>query len=116
VLSAQPSGKLYQALVETKKAASVSAFSRATHDPGVIEVTAELKNGTPVEEVRDSLISIVEGMKKDGPTKEEVDRAKRQILKARELAASDANPNGASPQRVHRSGRLAAVFHQSRPD
>ena len=94
VLSAQPSGRLYRALVETKKVAGVSASTRPTHDPGVIEVTAELKKDSAVDEVRDSLISLVEGVDEDGLGKEDVDRAKRQILKARELASTDVSQVG----------------------
>src|SRR5208337_3662729 len=33
ILSTQPSGRLYKALVETRKAASVGAFASAVHDP-----------------------------------------------------------------------------------
>src|SRR5438876_1259652 len=38
ILSTQPSGRLYKALVETKKAATVSAFARGEHDPGLMMV------------------------------------------------------------------------------
>ncbi len=67
------------------------ASAQSTHDPGVIEFTAEGTKGTPIEAVRDELIAIVEGMKEQGPTAEEVERAKRQILKNRELSANDSN-------------------------
>ncbi len=91
ILSSQPSGRLYKALVEPKKAAGASAGARATHDPGVLDIAATVKKGTSAEEVRDALIQVVEGLKEHPPTQEEVDRAKRQILKARELSANDAN-------------------------
>ncbi len=94
VLSAQPSGKLYQALVEMKKVASVGASSRPTHDPGVIEINAELKKDSPVDPIRETLIALVENIDEDGVTDEAVERAKRQILKARELSATDANQIG----------------------
>ena len=94
VLSAQPSGKLYQALVETKKVANISASTRPTHDPGVIEITAELKKESNVDEIRESLISLVEGIDKDGLSKEEIERAKRQIVKARELSSTDISQIG----------------------
>ncbi len=40
-----PSGRLYKALVETKKAASVSSNAGGYHDPGIIEIAAEVHQG-----------------------------------------------------------------------
>jgi zinc protease len=91
VLSAQPSGRLYKALVDTKKASNVSAFAQPTHDPGVIEMSAQVQEGVAPEEVRDTILSLVEGLAKEAPTAEEVDRARRRLLSQRELAAADAS-------------------------
>ncbi|MFO0952869.1 MAG: pitrilysin family protein [Isosphaeraceae bacterium] len=91
VLSSQPSGPLYRALVEPRKAASVFASSRGMHDPGTFEVFAGLPKGGSVDEVRDVLLATVEAVKEKGVSQEEVERARRQILKARELASNDAN-------------------------
>ncbi|HWE36891.1 MAG TPA: pitrilysin family protein [Isosphaeraceae bacterium] len=91
LLASQPSGPLYKALVEPKKAASVSARAQATHDPGALMITAEVRKGQSADEVRDTIVSIVETLKENGPAAEQVDRAKRQILKARALADADAN-------------------------
>jgi len=89
ILSTQPSGRLYKGLVETKKAASASAYAGAEHDPGLFMVDAEVPRGNSAEEVRDLVIDIVEQIGAKGATAEEVNRAKQQILKARELAASE---------------------------
>jgi zinc protease len=91
ILSAQPSGRLYKALIEPKKAASAFASAQGLHDPGTFEVVAGLPRGGQVDEVRDILLETVESVKDRGVTQEEVERARRQILKARELAATDAN-------------------------
>src|SRR5437764_109775 len=42
ILSSQPSGRLYKALVTSKKANSVSATAFPCHDPGVLEILAEV--------------------------------------------------------------------------
>ncbi|GIT30578.1 MAG: hypothetical protein Ct9H300mP1_26240 [Planctomycetaceae bacterium] len=42
ILSSSPTGRLYKALVQTKRAASLRGFSYALHDPGVIELMAEV--------------------------------------------------------------------------
>ncbi len=91
ILTSQPSGKLYKALIETRKAAGVFASSGGQHDPGTFEVAAGLPKGGSVDEVRDTILSILEEVKEKGVTLEEVDRAKRQYLKNRELGSTDAN-------------------------
>jgi zinc protease len=91
VLSSQPSGRLYKALVEPRKAANVFASGRPMHDPGTFEVAAGLPKGGNTNEVRDIILATLETVKEQGVTAEEVDRAKRQILKQRELASADAN-------------------------
>jgi zinc protease len=89
ILSTQPSGRLYKALVEAKKATSAVAFARAMHDPGVLTLQAEVPRDGALEEVRDTLIATVEEIGATGVTAEEVQRARQQILKARDLAAAE---------------------------
>jgi zinc protease len=89
ILSTQPSGRLYKALVETKKASSAYASARGEHDPGLMELEAEVPRDSSLDEVRDLLISTAEQVGIKGVTAEEVNRARQQILKARELAANE---------------------------
>jgi zinc protease len=89
ILSTQPSGRLYKALVEAKKATSAVAFARAMHDPGVLTLQAEVPRDGTLEDVRDTLIATVEEIGTTGVTAEEVQRARQQILKARDLAAAE---------------------------
>jgi zinc protease len=89
ILSTQPSGRLYKALVETKKASSASAGARREHDPGLFMADAEVPRDGSLDEVRDILLSTIERIGAEGVTAEEVNRAKQQILKARERAATD---------------------------
>ena len=89
ILTTTPSGRLYKALIETKKAASVSAFASAEHDPGLMVIDAEVPRDNSRDEVCQTIISTVESIGSDGVTAQEVNRARQQILKARELAATD---------------------------
>jgi zinc protease len=93
ILDSEPSGRLYKALVETKKATSVSVRPTAGHDPGAIEIGAEVntKDLAVLEKVRDVMISVVEEIARTGVTQEEVDRARQKVLKFRELAEADPN-------------------------
>jgi zinc protease len=93
ILESEPSGRLYTALVESNKAASVSARPSATHDPGMIEIVAEVntKDAATLEKVRDAMLAVLDQVSASGVSQEEVDRARQKILKNRELAAADPN-------------------------
>jgi zinc protease len=96
ILSTQPSGRLYKALVETKKASSASATASREHDPGLFFADAELAHDGSLDGLRETLLSTVENIGSQGVTPEEVNRAKQQILKARERAATDTTQIGVS--------------------
>ena len=91
VLDAAPAGRLYKALVETKKAAGVSANAGGYHDPGMLEIEAEVRKDKPLAEVKDELLGIVEGVKDLDISREEVERAKTRRLKDLELNNTDPN-------------------------
>jgi zinc protease len=86
ILGETPSGRLYKALVETKKATKIGADASAWHDPGILEMTAHVADKTTNEEVRDVMIDVLEKFAAKPATKEEVDRAVRSYLSARERA------------------------------
>jgi zinc protease len=80
LLTTVPSGRLYKALVETKKATSIKGETTAWHDPGMLEVLAGVSDKVPPEEVRDLMIDVIEKLATGKVSDEEVERAKRQIL------------------------------------
>ncbi|HUY32627.1 MAG TPA: pitrilysin family protein [Pirellulales bacterium] len=85
VLGAEPSGRLYKALVESRQASDVFASELSLHDPGLFMVGAEVRRGDPLETARDTLLSVTEGVGLGDVGDDEVDRARQQILKQREL-------------------------------
>ncbi len=88
VLSDDPSGRLYKALVETKKSSSVYGFAFAWHDPGVMIFGAEAEPAK-TEEVRDVMIQTLETVSDKPITQEETERVIRQFKTGREqLVAS----------------------------
>lgn len=91
ILADSPSGRLYKALVETKKAASIRGGSYALHDPGVLLLLAEVSEGNEPQVVLDTMLDVVEQVDEKGVTKEETERAKRELLKQFELAATDSS-------------------------
>jgi zinc protease len=90
-LTSEPAGRVYKALVEAKKASSVSGSSYAWHDPGVIEITAKVEGPTGVDAARDTLVETLESLAKSPITDEEVNRSKQRFAKYNEqlLASSD---------------------------
>jgi zinc protease len=84
VLGETPSGRLYKALVEKKKATSVEYGASTWHDPGVLEVYAELAEKVSPEEVRDLMIAELEKTAAKPFSEDEVKRAVRKYLSIRE--------------------------------
>ncbi|HLI84682.1 MAG TPA: pitrilysin family protein [Bryobacteraceae bacterium] len=85
LLSEAPSGRLYKALVENKKAVSVDSGAEELHDPGFFIAEARLRKDQSLEEARDILLNTVEKLAQEPPTKEEVERIKTRYLKQMEL-------------------------------
>src|SRR5262245_20264423 len=83
-LTAEPAGRVYKALVETKKGTNLSGSAYAWHDPGVIEITAKVENAGGVAAASDGVAT--------GPiNEEETNRSKQRFQKFNEQlrAASD---------------------------
>jgi zinc protease len=89
ILSTEPSGRLYKALVDTRKATRASADASREHDPGLFEMEAQVPKDSSLEDVEKLMLDIAESVGGKGVTVEEVNRAKSQILKARDLAAAN---------------------------
>jgi zinc protease len=86
ILGASPSGRLYKALVESKKATKVSADATTWFDPGILELTLVVNDKAKAEEVRDIALEVTEEFVKRPATKDEVERAVRKYLSQREQA------------------------------
>jgi zinc protease len=89
ILGDRPSGRLYKALVDNKKAVGASMGMEELHDPGFLLASATLKLDQSLDEARQILLKTVEGLPAEPPTKEEVDRAKTRLLKNIELEMND---------------------------
>lgn len=85
ILSDTPSGRLHKALVETKKAASIEGFGFLQRDPGVVIFGAEVRQEASLNAARDALLETIEKVASVPVTKEEVERARAQLLKQFEL-------------------------------
>ncbi|SDD83012.1 zinc protease [Pricia antarctica] len=81
ILTDEPSGRLYKALVDTQKASSLWSFSPFVKEPGFIYINVEVPSDKNAEEVETILKKTLDDLKSNPITKEEVDRAKANLLK-----------------------------------
>ncbi|MBI4892787.1 MAG: insulinase family protein [Acidobacteria bacterium] len=81
IFSDQPSGRLYKALVETKKAASTAMFSFQLKDPGLVYAQASVRMEQSLDDARKTLLETVDGIKGQPFTREELDRQRTNWLK-----------------------------------
>ncbi|MEW6213413.1 MAG: pitrilysin family protein, partial [Acidobacteriota bacterium] len=94
ILGDTPSGRLHKALVETKKASSIFGFDFQQKEPGVSLFGAEVRTADPLDAARDALIETIEGFAASPPSKEEVERARTQLLKNIDLTLNASNRIG----------------------
>jgi zinc protease len=94
VLADTPSGRLHKALVETKKAASVFNFPFIFGEPSLLLVGAEVRLESSLDAVKDNLLQVVEEIAKNPITKEEVERARANLLKQIELNLNSSDQVG----------------------
>ena len=85
VLTDAPSGRLYKTLVETQKAATVSASASGFAEAGMFQISAEVRKEKSLEEAQATLLATLEDLQKNPPTEEEVTRARTRMLKNFEL-------------------------------
>jgi zinc protease len=89
IFTSAPSGRLYQALVEARKASRVSGSAFPMHDPGVLSLSAEVIDGIEPNVVLETMLDGIEKVRQQGVTAEETERARQQLLKQVELDAAD---------------------------
>jgi zinc protease len=89
VLTSAPTGRLYKALVETRKASRVSGGAFNLHDPGILFLSADVIKGIESNQVLEVIHDSVENVREKGVTQEESDRSKQALLKQIEIEAAD---------------------------
>ena len=90
ILADVPSGRLYQALVESKLAAQVFQDSNGSYEPGLQMFGAVLAKDGDGEKAKAALLRELEGLKEKPLTQAELDRAKIQAQKGVDQALAEA--------------------------
>ena len=96
ILTDTPNGRLHKLLIETGKAAQVFDYGMTGYAPGLQMIGAVVKKDQPVEPVRDALISAIESFAKTPPTKDEMERVKRNYANQIEKMLNDPEQVGVS--------------------
>lgn len=94
VLTNEPSGRLYKALVETKKASSQWGFAPGLKEGGFVYFSATVRKENSLEEAKNTMLETLDNISKNPPTAEEVERAKSRILKNWNMQFTNANRVG----------------------
>lgn len=110
VLTDQPSGRLYKALIETKKASQQYGYSFMTKDPGYAYFAVEMLKDKSIDEAKNILLNTLDSITINPPTKEEVDRSKAKQLKYVEMAFKDVEQLGRSLSEYIATGDWRLIF------
>jgi len=90
ILGDVPAGRLHRALVQKGLASSSWGAERGMHDPGYMYFGAYLGRDGNLGAARDKLLEVVEGLKKEPLTAEELERSRTALLNDFEKVQLDA--------------------------
>ncbi len=81
ILSDEPSGRLYKALVDDKKSSGIWSFTPFTKEPSFMYINVDVPSDKSLAEAEKTLLNTLDGLAKNPVTQAEVDRAKANMLK-----------------------------------
>jgi zinc protease len=90
ILSDEPTGRLYKALVEAKLATRAGGYAIPTHDAGLFNVIASVDPDKSLDDAQKILLEVTENVAQSPITEEEVTRAIDRIISEREQEMTDA--------------------------
>ena len=111
LLTDAPSGRLYKALIDTKKASSQFGMTFQLKEPGLVYFGAEVLKEKSLDSVKKIMIETIENFAKTPPTKEEVDRIKTKGIKNIELLLNNAQRVGIGMSEYIAQGDWRLLFH-----
>ena len=114
ILGENVSGRLYKALVDNKKATRVFGEAMQMNEPGVIYFGAILNKTDSLDDARNTMLTTIDSVIKEPPSKEEVDRASTRLLEGYRSRHAQFRPGRALYQRVCSTGRLAHAVSRAR--
>lgn len=110
ILTEASSGRLYKALVDTKKAVAAGGETVLVHDPGWMRFEARVRKEASLQDVEQEMLAVIDGVVKEPPSKDEVDRAKARLAKNFELAMNNPERIGLQLSETQSSGDWRLLF------
>jgi zinc protease len=89
IMTIEPAGRMYQSVVETKKATNVETWTLSLHDPGTIIFWAQVPLADAVEPARDAMLATLAELPKQPITNEEVARVRARAMKSFDETVND---------------------------
>ncbi|MGJ8592629.1 MAG: M16 family metallopeptidase [Aquaticitalea sp.] len=81
ILTNEPSGRLYKALVDGKKSSGIWSFTPFTKEPSFLYINVDVPSDKSLAEAEKTLLSTLDGLAQNPVTEEEVTRAKANVAK-----------------------------------
>ena len=110
VLTNEPSGRIYKALIESKKASSQWGFTPTLHDAGFAYLYAEVRQGRSLDSARTVMLTTLDNAAAQAPTAQEVERAKTKLLKEVELLFQKSDQVGLAMSEYMATGDWRLVY------
>ena len=110
VLGSAPSGRLYQAMVESKRAASVWSYAYQLYQPSLLIAGAQLRREDTLATAQAAFLATLDSATVRPPTDEEVARAKQTILKNIELSLTQTDAVGVALSEWASRGDWRLIF------
>jgi zinc protease len=111
IMGEQSSGRLYKALVDNKKATQVFGNAMQYNEPGLIMFGAILNKTDSLDDARKTMLATIDGVVKEPPSKEEVDRAKARLEKQVDMTLRNSEQVGLFLSEYLAQGDWRLIFH-----
>ncbi len=112
ILTDTPNGRLHKELVESGLATQVFSQDVSGYAPGLQIIGAVVKKGDAIEPVRDALLAAVETFYRQPPTKEEMERVRRNDTNQIEKMLNDPQEVGIALSDMIALGDWRLLFHE----
>jgi zinc protease len=110
LLTSEPSGRLYKALVESGKASSQWGWAAELAEPGFAYFNADVLKDNDLEAAKMAMLTTLDDVKNNPPSAEEVDRAKAKLLKDFDQAMRESSRVGTLISEYIAQGDWRLVF------
>lgn len=110
LLTDEPSGRLYKALVESKKASSQWGFAPGLNEGGFMYLNADVRVENSLDDAKETMLSTLDDLAANPPTEEEIERARTTILKNWDLGYNNSDRVGLSMSEYIAAGDWRLYF------